>query len=245
MDMGSESFSNETVNMMNQQLALNIQLNHEANLDDFYWGNNTILRQCLLDLLDHKNQEYFIFIWGNAGAGKSHLLQACCQYLNQGESIYLPLQAIKAYGPQILDGIENHSLICIDDIDSIAGDLKWEEALFHLYNQIRDRQQNQLIVTSQTPPTALPLVLADLKSRLSWGLVFQMHELDDENKMMTLQHHAEKRGFELPSSVAQFLVSRCTRNMQDLQKILDKLDETSLAAQRKITIPFVKNILNL
>lgn len=231
---------------MNQQLALAIQLNDEATFDDFHWSNaNALLKQCILDLLKNQNHERFLYVWGGGGSGKSHLLQACCQTLAEGDSIYLPIDCIKSLGPSILEGVENHRLLCIDNIDAIAGLLEWEKALFHLYNRVRESQTSTLLVTGNLPSTHVAFQLPDLQSRLSWGLVLPLHELGDHEKLITLQHHAEKRGFELPNGVVQFLMSRCTRNMHDLHALLNKLDETSLAAQRKITIPFVKAALNL
>lgn len=226
---------------MNQQFALALQLNDEATFEDFHWGNNLFLQQHL----QPPPQKQQLYIWGTSGSGKSHLLQAYCQAFYPSESIYLPLTLLKEFGPQVLHGFENHTLICIDDIDTIATLPDWEEALFHFYNRIRDDEKKQLIISANTPPAQTNIQLADLKSRLSWGIVIQLHELNDKHKIDTLQRHAQRRGFELPTSVAQFLLSRCARNMHDLRNLLQRLDETSLAAHRKITIPFVKQTLNL
>ena len=230
---------------MNQQIPLAIQLNDEATLGDFHWGNNLLLQHHLLDFLDPKNSKAMLYLWGISGSGKSHLLQAGCQALPHAEAIYLPLLALKDFGPQVMEGLDTHTLICIDDIDAIAGMPEWEEALFHLYNRIRDSERGKLLISANTPPANTPIKLADLKSRLSWGMVIQLNELSDEDKISTLQRHAQKRGFELPTSVIQFLINRSARNMHDLHALINRLDETSLAAQRKITIPFVKQALNL
>lgn len=230
---------------MNRQLALAIQLNDEATLTDFCWGSNQLLQQQISNCIEGIG-ERLITIWGSAGCGKSHLLQACCQALNaQKTTIYLPLQILKEWGPESIEGVDEHGLIAIDDIDLIAGDSAWEEALFHLYNKVRDNDQTILIISSSQPLTATKIALADLQSRLSWGLVIQLNELSDELKIKTLQQYSKKRGFEFPLSVGQFLLSRCARNMHDLQRILNRLDEASLAAQRKITVPFVKSILKI
>jgi DnaA family protein len=230
---------------MNQQLALAIQLNNEATLTDFCWGENHLLKQQLQETLNDQG-ERVIYLWGTPGCGKSHLLQGCCQTIGKNlSSIYLPLQTLKEWGPQVLDGIEEQSLITIDDIDVIATDRLWEEALFHLYNRVRDNEKTRLIITGNTPPTQLPLCLPDLRSRLSWGLVIQVHELSELDKINTIKLHAQKRGFDLSTGVIQFLLTRCARNMHDLHSLLNRLDEASLIAQRKITIPFVKQILNL
>ena len=230
---------------MNRQLALAIQLNDEATFSDFCWGDNALLQQQLNQTLNG-NGERLIYLWGAPGSGKSHLLQACCQAVGGDQAaIYLPLHSLKEWGPQVIDGVDEQALIGIDDIDAIAANPAWEEALFHLYNRVRDNEQTTLIITGKCPPAQTPLCLADLRSRLSWGMVLQLNELNDHDKINTLQLHAHKRGFELPSSVGQFLLNRCARNMHDLHTLLNRLDEASLIAQRKITIPFVKYILDI
>jgi DnaA family protein len=230
---------------MNKQLALAIKLNDEATLADFNWANNTLLQQQIQQILTYKGDR-LLYLWGALGSGKSHLLQACCQDLNSTHSaIYLPLAILKEWGSQIIEGLEEQTLICIDDIDVIAKDPVWEEALFHLYNKIKDQERSILIISGNQSPTKIPLDLPDLRSRLCWGLVLQLNELSDENKISTIKLRALKRGFNLPTSVGQFLLNRCSRNMHDLHQLLNRLDDASLAAQRKITIPFVKEILNI
>lgn len=230
---------------MNQQLALAIQLNDDATLTDFCWAGNPILQQQLLATLNHTNDR-LLYLWGPPGSGKTHLLQACCQALSHhGSTMYLPLSLLKEWGPKMLDDLEDQSLISIDDIEAIVCDAHWEEALFHLYNRVRDNEQTILIISAQAPPANLGIRLPDLQSRLNWGLVMQLHELEDQDKITTLKLRARKRGFELSDSVVRFLMNRCARNMHDLHQLLDRLDEASLVAQRKITIPFVKHILGI
>lgn len=230
---------------MNKQLALAIQLNDEATFSDFCWRNNALLKQQLHQTLQGFG-ESLIYLWGPPGSGKSHLLQACCQAVDRAEStIYLPLEMLKSWETDIIDGIDEQTFIAIDDIDAIANITLWEEAIFHLYNRIRDNEKTKLIITGKYPPNQTPLHLPDLRSRLGWGLVLQVNELSDQDKINTLTLHAKKRGFELPASVGQFLLNRCARNMHDLKALLNRLDEASLVAQRKITIPFVKHILEI
>lgn len=230
---------------MSQQLPLAIQLNDEATLADFCWGDNALLQQ-QLDLALRGTGERFFYLWGLAGTGKSHLLQACCQAAGRNESaIYVPLETLKEWGPGVLEGLDEQDLICIDDLDAIATHAEWEEALFHLYNRVRDNGHTRLIISGKLAPTTMPIRLLDLRSRLSGGLVIQLHELHDDDKIKTLKLHANKRGFELPTGVAQFLLNRSARNMHDLNTLLNRLDEASLVAQRKITIPFVKAVLGL
>lgn len=230
---------------MNKQLALAIQLNDEATLNNFNWNNNFFLKQQIDNMLRYK-KEKILYIWGALGSGKSHVLQGCCQAMGPNQSaIYLPLKLLKEWGSDSLEGLEEQTLICIDDVEAIAANKEWEEALFHLYNKIKDTDENLLILSGEHPPPQTKLHLADLRSRLSWGLVFQLQELSDAEKIHTLQSLATRRGFDLSSNVGQFLLKRCSRNMHDLHKILNQLDQASLQAQRKVTIPFVKDILNL
>ena len=230
---------------MNKQLTLAIKLNDEATLVDFNWSNNSLIQQQLPRLLSLK-EDTVLYLWGSKGSGKSHLLQACCQAVNSTKSAsYLPLTLLKEWGPQTIEGLEEQALICIDDIDAICKDSAWEEALFHLYNRIKEKDRNLLIIAGNQPPSKIPIGLADLRSRLAWGLVIQLNELSDDEKINTLKLHALKRGFNLPESVGHFLLSRCSRNMHDLHQLLNRLDDASLAAQRKITVPFVKTILQI
>lgn len=230
---------------MNKQLPLAIQLNDDATFADFCWDENALLKAQLENMLQ-QGSERFLYLWGNEGSGKSHLLQACCKALSSDESaIYLPMALLKEAGPEILEGLESSDLVCIDDIDHMAKDALWEEALFHLYNRIRDNGHSRLILSGQKPLKALGIQLPDLLSRLSWGLVIEVHELSDEAKIKSLKDRALKRGFELSDPVGQFLLKRCARNMHDLYKHLNALDEASLSAQRKLTIPFVKSVLGV
>ncbi len=230
---------------MSQQLPLAIQLNDEATLADFCWGGNALLQQQLHLALNDSGERFF-YIWGHAGTGKSHLLQACCQAVGINQSaIYVPLETLKEWGPDVLEGIDEQAFICIDDLDAIATHAAWEEELFHLYNRVRDNGHTRLIISGKLAPTTMPIRLLDLRSRLSGGLVIQLHELCDDDKIKTLKLHANKRGLELPTGVAQFLLNRSARNMHDLNTLFNRLDEASLIAQRKITIPFVKAVLSL
>ena len=228
-----------------QQLALAIPLNHELTFEEFSFYGNEWLKPAIQPLLNGEGHQ-FVYVWGEKGCGKSHFLQALCHAFDQkSTSIYLPLDILKPLGAEILDGLDTQDLICIDNIDIIAGDCVWEEAIFHLYNRIKDTGHTHLVISATHPAQQTALQLPDLKSRLTSGLTVMLKELDDEHKIQMLSSHAEKRGFELPSSVGQFILSRISRDMGELQSLIDKLDKASLQAKRKITIPFVKMVLGL
>jgi len=230
---------------MMKQLPLAIHLKDSATLADFNWENNPLLEQQIADTLAFSG-ERFLYLWGNPGCGKSQLLQACCFTLDMGQTAsYLPLSLLKPWGVDAIEGLDEQTLLCLDDIHCIAGDSAWEEALFHLYNRIKDNPASLLIITANQPPAQSGIQMPDLKSRLSACLVIQMHELSDQQKLHMLIERANHRGFEIPGHVSQFILNHCSRNMHDLADLLNTLDEASLAAQRKITIPFVKALLNL
>ena len=230
---------------MIDQLPLNIHLRDDATLANYYSGDNKEALSAVLDIANGIG-ETFIYLWGQTGVGRTHLLQAACHKATEAGStvLYIALKDEKKVSPAILQGIEVLSLICIDDIDSVAGKPEWEEALFHLFNKIR-AINHRLMISSTVSPKDLSFVLPDLKSRLAWGVIYQLQRLTDEQKIQTLQLRAEHRGLVLTETVGQFLLNRCSRDMPELFAILEKLDRASLAEQRGLTIPFVKHVLGI
>jgi DnaA family protein len=229
--------------VIKEQLPLSFGWRDNVGFENFFTGPNAALVQCLRDSADGRG-ERFLYLWGGAGSGKSHLLQAACQYAAERDATvaYLPLADIAAYGVEILEGLESLALVCVDDLQVVAGQPQWEEALFHFYNRLR-AADTVLIAAGEGSPAALPLTLPDLRSRLGWGPVFQLHALDDAGKIAALQLRATARGFDLPAEVAQYLIRRSPRDMGSLFALLDRLDEASLAQQRRLTIPFVRDLI--
>lgn len=221
------------------QLPLRIGLRDSATFANFSPGANAAVCHTL-----QQAQEPFVYVWGAAGSGKSHLLQAACHAVTEagGTAIYLPLSEPEGIVPAMLEGMEQMTLVCLDDLQAVSGDPEWEQALFHLYNRLRD-SGNRLIAAADAPPAALGVDLADLISRLGWGPVYQLQPPSDEEKAAALQLRAANRGMELPAEVARYLMQRAPRDMHALFALLDQLDERSLAAQRKLTIPFVREII--
>ena len=156
--------------------------------------------------------------------------------------MYLPLAEVVEYGPALLDNLEQCELVCLDDLDAVAGRSDWEEALFHLFNRLRDSGRRLLLAASSSP-RELPVQLADLQSRLTLALVFQLQSLSDEDKLRALQLRASRRGLHLSDEVGRFILTRGERSMSALFDLLERLDQASLQAQRKLTIPFLKETL--
>ncbi len=229
------------------QLPLSIQLRESATFANFVAGGDEMVVAALRHACQSPAQERFIYLWGGHGGGKSHLLQAACHEVASrggGGSLYLPLAEADQLAPQMLEGMEQMGVVAIDDVDAIAGERGWEEALFHLYNRLRDEGSGALIVSSRLPLPSLALQLPDLKSRLAWGLVFQLRGLDDRGKLQALQQGAQGRGLDLPEEVGSYLLRHYHRDLSRLFELLERLDNASLAVQRRLTIPFVKDVID-
>ncbi|WP_028238501.1 DnaA regulatory inactivator Hda [Stutzerimonas azotifigens] len=229
------------------QLPLGVRLRDDATFANFYPGANAAALGYVERLCSPEAgwSDELIFLWGKVGAGRSHLLQAACLRIEERgqQAIYLPLAEVAGYGPELFDNLEQCDLVCLDDLDAIVGDSAWEEGLFHLFNRLRDSGRRLLLAASE-PPRELPVALPDLQSRLTLALVFQLKELSDEDKLRALQLRASRRGLNLPDDVGRFILTRGSRSMSALFELLDRLDHASLQAQRKLTIPFLKETLD-
>jgi DnaA family protein len=230
---------------MSNQLTLGVGLKDEATFANYYRGQNGPLIQELQKAASGQG-ERVIYFCGSGGVGCTHLLQAACHQANRNKltSVYIPLQSLIDYSPGIFEGMESLHLVCIDDVHLIAGRAAWEEAFFHAYNRIHD-SGGRLIVTANVMPKLLGLALPDLVSRLTWGVAFQLQALSDEEKLAVLIMRAERRGMTLSEEVGKFILNHCPRHMSTLFAALEALDKASLAAQRKLTIPFVKTVLQI
>lgn len=243
------------------QLTLGISLRDDATFTNFSVGRNETSIHFLQHFLLNSNtfipsstennqgqmNEHIIYLWGSMGCGLSHLLQACCHYLSAQAvaCLYLPLTQARDLSPNILDGLDNLSLIAIDDVDAITGQGDWEEELFHFYNRILPHNNTRVIFSGHIAAKQLPLQLPDLQSRLNSLLSIHIDSLEDDEKLTVLQSRAKARGLEISQQVGLFLLNRCSRNMGSLFQILEKLDHASMVAQRKLTIPFVKSVLRI
>jgi DnaA family protein len=224
------------------QLALPLRLDDHAVFSSFFAAGNESLVATLMALADGA-PGHGCWMWGAPSTGKTHLLQAVCDRAGD-QSVYLPLGLLADAGPEILDGVANRGLVCIDDLDLVAGDAGWEAALFSLINHLGDGA-GQLLVAATMAPRECPIALADLASRLTRLPVFRLRALDDEERVAALTLRAGHRGLELPDETARYLIRRSRRDMASLYALLDKLDREALRAQRKLTVPFVRDVLQM
>jgi DnaA family protein len=228
---------------MSQQLALGVGLRDDATFETFRPGPNEIA-VAMIRSLASGGAEQQVFLWGPAGSGRSHLLQAACQHASQGgrRITYLPLSELARLDSALLEGLEALDLVAVDDVDAVAGQRPWEHGLFDLINRLR-AGRTRLAVTAGSPPAAVGFSLPDLTSRLGWGPVFQLHALAEPDRRAVLEEAAERRGLSLSSDAVGFLMTRCRRDLASLLATLDRLDQASLAAQRRLTIPFIREVL--
>ncbi|MDZ7770708.1 MAG: hypothetical protein U5K38_17395 [Woeseiaceae bacterium] len=158
--------------------------------------------------------------------------------------MYLPLGQLASAGPGILDGVAARSFVCIDDIDHSAGRSDWELALFDLCNQLADAG-GTLLAAARMAPRECAIALPDLQSRLTRLPVFRVQALPEPERVRALQLRARHRGLDLPDETARYLLGRSRRDMASLYRLLDELDAAALKAQRRLTIPFVREVMSV
>jgi DnaA family protein len=220
-----------------------LSLKHTASLDNYIPGDNfqtvTEVRNCAL-----AKSGAYLYLWGGRDTGKTHLATAAAKMADQnGLAVsFIPLSKAAELAPEMLDDIEHMELLCLDDIHAISGNRAWEEALFHLFNRTREHGTN-LIITSDCGPSSLQITLPDLISRLASGVSYRLTPLDDNSKIQLLIDKANERGMELPQETASYILKNLSRNTGALLEFVDRLDQASLAAQRKLTIPFVRSLI--
>lgn len=227
-----------------RQLPLPVRLRATSVFDSFLPGSNRDTVEVLQDL-SRTGSNPAVFLYGAASAGKTHLLQALCARAGQRGQVasYLPLRELQIYGPELLTGHDTAALLCIDDVGVIAPQLDWNRALFNLYREFEERG-GKLVLADEQPPAALPFALRDWSSRILGGAVLRLQHLNEDEQREALRLHAAQRGLELPDDVATLILRRLPRDMGTLCALLDELDVASLAAQRKLTVPFVREVLD-
>jgi len=231
-----------------EQLALNLRLRDASSFENYFVARNREAVERLQRAMQNlggapHTPASWLYLWGEPGTGKTHLLEAACRAAQeQGHApLYVPLAEKTGLTPALLEDVEEVPLVCVDDVEAIAGDAAWEAALFALYERLR-AHGGMLVLAARTSPAAIGLKLADLATRLAAGLVYQLQPLTDAEKIAALRLRAQRRGLDMTEEVANYLLTRFSRDTHSLFALLDKLDTATLAAQRRLTIPFLRGL---
>jgi DnaA-homolog protein len=226
-----------------QTLALNWHGFPHA-FETFRVGQNTVAYQILLQWLQQSSPFTSLYLWGDRGCGKTHLLQAACRHISErgGLSAYLPLADLLALPTDVLEGLENMDLVCVDDIQIIAGVETWEQAVFSLYNLLKDNKI-PLLLAAHVSPTQLN-ILADLISRFQSGGVYRLETLSETDQCLLLQAYAAELGLVLPENIAHYFINK-NNNLKTTIDWIEQLDGLAIGKKRKLSLHFVKDILNI
>jgi DnaA-homolog protein len=225
-----------------RQLPLGVRLPDRAVFASYYPGPNAEAVHHLEQLSDGATSG-LVWLAGAHGSGKTHLLQASCAAASARlRAGYVPLGDVAALGVGVLEGLPQLECLCLDDIDRVAGRPDWEHGIFSLLRELQEAG-GRLIVSAQAPPALISWVLPDLGSRCAAGAVFQLRGLEEHEQHAALELRARLRGLELPEETWQWLRRRFPRDMRTLYQLLDTLDEAALAAQRRLTVPFIREVL--
>jgi DnaA family protein len=219
-----------------KQLPLGIRLRADALFESFWTGPNSETVAAL-----RAPGVTPLWLWGPRSSGKTHLLQAVCAAAGEAAA-YFPLARSPALPPDAMAGFERTRVLCVDDVDAVAGDLDWERALFRLFNDATELH-TRLVFAAAAPPRQSDWRLEDWRSRARACVVYQLRELDDRGRIEALRLRAAQRGLQLPLETSEYLLKRMPRDLRSLFDILDQLDEASLVAQRRLTIPFIRDAL--
>jgi len=212
------------------QLLLDIAPDWVPTLDNFVPGRNVELLSALRHVLAGDSGERCFYLWGEPGCGKSHLLQAAVREARvAGQSAICLCRAV----PQPAQ------VAAVDDVEALDDAAQVE--LFALYNRQRD-SGGMLLVSGTRAPAHLDL-RDDLRTRLGWGMVYQVHALNDEEKNRALEQHALARGFTLPPEVSHYLLRHGRRDLPSLLAVLDALDVQCLRLKRSPTVPLLKEVM--
>jgi DnaA family protein len=227
-----------------EQLPLEVGLADYALFETFCNGPNDAPVHALANLA-RTDAVSVLWLWGQPQAGKTHLLQACVNAAHSGgfRAAFLPLGDDADLIPEAVSGVGNLDVVCVDDVDRVAGEPQWERALFLLYESMRQRGA-RLVLAAQQAPLHCGFALPDLVSRFTSGATFRLQPLSDKDKLKAMQLRANWRGMNLPDDVARYLFARVDRSNSELFALLDRLDHEALAAQRKLTVPFVKSVID-
>ena len=227
------------------QLVLALGTDDKASFDNFYVTEHAELITAIRKMVVQGEPD-LVFFYGTTSAGKTHL-QTAAMRLSERKSAYLSLAQAHAT-VEFVDSMaapvlqRSGGLLCLDDIDAWAGDDHKERALFSLFEQVK-ASAGLLLLSAAQAPSACGFALPDLVSRLASGLVYPLRALNEPEQFAIVKSHAKRRGLPMSDEVVRYLLNRASRDTRELLHLLDKIDHLSLVEQRRITIPFLREVL--
>ena len=228
--------------LFSPQIPLQLEPRRPDRFDEFVAGPNENALAAARHLLDEPGGS--LFLSGPEGSGKSHLLNALCHAARENglAAFYIALKRLPEEAAASLEGLQVLDLVCVDDLDSVAGNPVWENALFACFNQVR-AAHGRLLVSSSLPLASLELCLPDLASRLAWGVRQNLRLPNDDQKLQILQQRARALRIDLPEDVQNYLLKHSKRDMSSLLLALERLKDAAFVGKRKITVPLAREIL--
>jgi DnaA family protein len=228
--------------LFSPQIPLQLEPRRPDRFDEFFAGPNENTLAAVRQLLNEPGGS--LFLSGPEGSGKSHLLNALCHAARENglAAFFIALERLPEEAAASLEGLQVLDLVCVDDLDSVAGNPVWEKALFGCFNQVR-AAHGRLLVSSSQPLSSLGLCLPDLASRLGWGVRQNLRLPDDEGKLEILRQRAQTLRIELPEDVQNYLLKHSKRDMSSLLLTLERLKDAAFAGKRKITVPLAREVL--
>ena len=221
-----------------EQLPLALKLRAGSSLESFIPDGNELLLATLSGLGKGDGEQ--LFIWGEHGSGRSHLLEAKVREA-AARGFYLPASEAVGLAPDLLEGLEQFDLVAIDDIDLLAGRPDWEVALFHLYNHLMEKGGSVLFSATAAPDYS-GFGLPDLRSRLAAGPVWRVAPLSENALVMLARSRGAALGLDMSEETARYLVSRASRSAAAVCKLIEELDRLALMHQRRLTTPFIRQL---
>jgi DnaA family protein len=229
--------------LFSPQIPLQLEPRRPDRFEDFVPGPNQNILFAIRQMLEEPGSS--LFLSGPEGSGKSHLLNAFCHAARERGlgAFYIALKHLPDEAAAGLEGLQGLDLVCVDDLDSVAGKPVWEQALFRCFNEVR-AANGRLVVSSHMNLSSLHFDLPDLQSRLAWGLRMKLRYPDDEGKLQVLQQRAQALGIELPLDVQRYLIKHSKRDMGSLLTLLEQLKDSAFVAKRRITVPLAREIIS-
>ena len=228
--------------LFSPQIPLQLEPRRPDRFDEFVAGPNENALAAVRQLLDETGGS--LFLSGPQGSGKSHLLNALCHAARENglAAFYIALKRLPEEAAASLEGLQVLDLVCVDDLDAVAGNPVWENALFACFNEVR-AAHGRLLVSSSQSLASLELCLPDLASRLAWGVRQNLRLPDDDGKLQILQQRARTLRIDLPEDVQNYLLKHSKRDMSSLLLALERLKDAAFVSKRKITVPLAREIL--